>query len=396
MAKIKPIIVVLGLFSLIGIIHGIILDSFNLFVTWFLIGLWLIFSFKVFKNIKRYRSFNSPHNTAFFVIEPLFVGIFYSIWGYFTGLFGENLIEGSNLYLSLWSIIFGIPYIIYGSISLNRCFKKYSVIYFGTKSIKARRFGYILGIFVLFVIIAFWVSFYSVIDFYDSLLIPLHFSIDLNLLMLFISTLCIIIISGFLGGRSTLPQLNRDYIRQRVNRVNNLISPRRNSSPSRSRDHKRTKTIATQTPSERTITRTSRSVSQSSRSTPTTQRRSSSFRTKTTTKTSTRKPISTNQNKIKLNNLRLYKPKAANLSPEDFKCIFCFKLPEYPKDNGKGIILCPSCRYPAHADEFKDWLDSSGLCSRCNSPIPSSFKKNPKIISVKNYIFIYKSLLRRK
>ena len=97
MAKIKPIIVVLGLFSLIGIIHGIILDSFNLFVTWFLIGLWLIFSFKVFKNIKRYRSFNSPHNTAFFVIEPLFVGIFYSIWGYFTGLFGgQHCIMESN------------------------------------------------------------------------------------------------------------------------------------------------------------------------------------------------------------------------------------------------------------------------------------------------------------
>jgi len=389
-------IVILGLFSLIGIIHGIILDSFNLFVTWLLIGLWLIFSYKVFRNIKRYRSFNSPHNTAFFVILPLFVGIFYSIWGYFTGLFGENLIEGSNLYLSVWSIIFGFPYIIYGSISLHRCFKKYSVIYFGTKSIKARIFGYVLGIFVLFFIIAFWASFYSIIDFYDSLLIPLHFSLDLNLLMLFISTLCIIIISGLIGGQSFLPQINRDSIAERVKRVNNLISPRRSSTPSRRRVRERTKTRETPTPSERIITRTSRSVSQSSRSTPTTQRRSSSSRTRTTTKTSKRKPTTVNHSAIKLNDLRLYKPKAANLSPEDFKCIFCFKLPEYPQDNGKGIILCPSCRYPAHADEFKDWLESSRLCSRCNSPIPSSFQRNPKIISVKNYILIYKSLLKRK
>ena len=396
MAKIKPIVVVLGSFSVIGIIHGIILDSFALFITWFLIGLWLIFTFKVFRNIKRYRSFNSPHNTAFFVILPLFVGIFYSIWGYFTGLFGENLIEGSNLYLSLWSLMLGIPYIIYGSISLNRCFKKYNVIYFGTKSIKAGIFGYILGFLVLFVIIAFWASFYSIIDFYDSLFIPLHFSIDVNLLMLFITTLCIIIISGFLGSQPTLPSLNRDYIRQRVNRVNNLVSPRRINPVKRERKHKRTETKTTQTPSERTINRTSRSVSQSSRSTPTTQKRSSSSRTKTSTKTSTKKSVSADQSKTKRINLGLYKPKAKNLSLEDFKCIFCFNLPENPKDKGRGIILCPKCKYPAHADEFKDWLDSSGLCSRCNSPIPSSFKRNPKILSVKNYIFIYKSLLKNK
>ncbi|MFX0105165.1 MAG: hypothetical protein ACFE75_06715, partial [Candidatus Hodarchaeota archaeon] len=90
-----------------------------------------------------------------------------------------------------------------------------------------------------------------------------------------------------------------------------------------------------------------------------------------------------------------YRPKAANLSLEDFKCIFCFKLPELPKDNGRGIILCPNCRYPAHADEFKDWLRTSGLCSRCNAPIPSNYRRNPKIISVKNYIIIYKGILRK-
>jgi hypothetical protein len=91
----------------------------------------------------------------------------------------------------------------------------------------------------------------------------------------------------------------------------------------------------------------------------------------------------------------LYRPKAANLSIEDFKCIFCFKLPESPNDNGRGIILCPNCRYPAHADEFKDWLRSSRLCSRCNAPIPSSYRKSPKVISVKNYVVIYNKLLRK-
>ncbi len=396
MVKTKTVIIILGIFSLIGIIHGIVTASFNVFITWLLIGIWLILSFNVFKNIKRYRSFNSPHNTAFFIIGPLVVGIFYSIWGYFTGLMGENLIEGTNLYLSLWSIIFGSPYIIYGSISLYRCFRKYNVIYFGTKSIKARTMGYFLSISVLLFIIVFWVSFYSAVDFYESLLIPLHFSIDLNLLLLFISTLVIMVISRLLGTQTQLPQLTREYIAQRVNRLNNLTSPKRSKILSRNREHIRTTTRSSPTPTTRTNTSISRSVSHSSRSTPTTRRQTISSGTKTTTKTAGRNSITGSQNTINSRNLILYKPKAANLSIEDFKCIFCFKLPEFPKDNGRGIILCPNCRYPAHADEFKDWLRSSGLCSRCNAPIPASYKRNPKVIAVKNYLTAFKDYISRK
>ena len=395
MVKIKTGIIILGIFSLIGMIHGIAAASFNIFITWLLIGIWLIFSFKVFKNIKRYRSFNSPYNTAFFIIGPLVIGIFYSIWGYFTGLLGENLIEGGYLYFSLWSLIFGFPYIIFGSLSLYRCFKKYNVIYFGTKSIKARRLGYLLSISVLFFIIMFWISFYSIVDFYESLLIPLHFSIALNLLLLFISTLVIMIISGLSGTRTQLPQLTREYIAQRVNNLNNLTSPTRSSVPSRNKKSNRTTTRSSPTPTTRTTTRSSRSVSRSSRSTPTSRSQTISSRTKTTTKTTARKPITRSQNTINSRNLILYKPKAANLSIEDFKCIFCFKLPEFPKDKGRGIVVCPNCRYPAHADEFKDWLKSSGLCSRCNAPIPANYKRNPKIIAVKNYLMAFKDYIRK-
>ena len=392
MAKIKPVAITLVIFLLIGIIHGAILYSFNIFVTWLLIGIWLIFSLKVLKNIKKYREFNSPHNTAFFTIGPVFIGIFYSIWGNFTGLLGENLLESTDLYLSWWSILFGFPYVLYGSISLYRCFKKYNVIYFGTKSVNARKFGYILGISILFFIIIYWISFYSFVDFYGSLLTPLHFLIDLNLLMLLISSILIIIVPGLFGARTRLPHLTRDYITQRTNRLNQLTSPSSGTSPRRQRQSIRTTTRSSPTPSTRTSTRTSRSVSRSSRSTPRGHIQSASSRVKTSTRTTSRSTTG----KPRQGNFKLYRPKAANLSIEDFKCIFCFKLPEVPKDNGRGIILCPNCRYPAHADEFKDWLRTSGLCSRCNAPIPSNYRRNPKIISVKNYIVIYKSILRKR
>ncbi len=400
MAKIKSVVITLVIFLLIGIIHGAILNSFNIFVSWLLFGIWLIFSFKVLKNIKQYREFNSPHNTAFFTIGPVFIGIFYSIWGNFTGLLGENLLESTDLYLSWWSILFGFPYILFGSISLYHCFKKYNVIYFGTKSVNARKFGYILGISILFFIIVYWISFYSLVGFYGSLLIPLHFLIDLNLLMLLISTILIMIVPGLFGARTQLPHLTRDYITQRTNRLNQLTSPSRSTSPRRQRKSIHTTTRSSPTPSTRTTTRTSRSVSRSSRSIPRGHIHSASSRVKTSTRTTSRsttgKPIRRSQSVIRQRNFKLYRPKAGNLSIEDFKCIFCFKLPEFPKDNGRGIILCPNCRYPAHADEFKDWLRTSGLCSRCNAPIPSNYRRNPKIISVKNYIIIFKDILRKR
>ena len=399
-AKIKSIVIILVIFLVIGILHGSILNSFNIFLSWLLIGIWLIFSIKVIKNIKQYREFNSPHNTAFFTIGPVFIGIFYSIWGNFTGLLGENILEGSSLYLSWWSILFGFPYVLYGSISLYRCFKKYNVIYFGTKSVKARSFGFFLSISIILFIIIYWISFYSLVDFYESILVPLHFLIDLNLLIFLISTILIIIIPGLFGAKSRLPQLTRDYITQRTQRLNQLTSPTNYSPPRSQRKRTRTTTRTSPTPSTRTISRTSRTVSQSSRSTPNGYVHSRSSRVKTSThstnRVTTRKPIRRSQSTIKQVNYKIYRPRAANLSIEDFKCIFCFRLPEFPKDNGRGIILCPNCRYPAHADEFKDWLRTSGLCSRCNAPIPLNYRRNPKIISVKNYIVIYKDFLKKK
>jgi hypothetical protein len=392
--KAKAITILLIVFSIIGIIHGGILNSVNIFVSWLLIGIWLTLSFKVLKNIKQYREYNSPHNTAFFTIIPVFIGIFYSMWGNFTGLLGENLLEDTYLYLSWWSFLFGSPYILYGSISLYRCFKKYNVIYFGTKSVNARKFGYVLGISIISFIIIYWISFYSSIDDTDT------YIVDLNLLILLISTILIVIIPGLFGAQSRLPQLTREYITQRTNRLNQLTSPRSNSSPRRTRDSVRTTTRSSPTPSTRTVTSRSRSVSHSSRTTPTTHRRSTTSRSKVSTRSVSRGPTGTQvrskQSTRKISNFNIYKPKAARLSSEDFKCIFCFNLPKFPEDKGRGIILCPNCRYPAHADEFKDWLRSSNLCSRCNAPIPVNYRKNPKILSVKNYIVILKHFTNNK
>ena len=365
-------------------IHGLISVSLNNFFTWLLIGIWLIFAIKIYENMKRHREFNSPHNTAFFVIIPLLFGVFYSIWGSYTGILGENLIPNSNLYFSLWSLIFGLPFVIYGSNSLYRCFKKYNVIYFGTKSVKAKVLGFILAISVIIVIISYWIAFYNVIEFYDSPITPLRFSLDLNLLLLLIITIFNLIIFGFISNHSNIPELTRDYIAQRTRRINNLTTPPAQTYSTRTRS----RTI--QTPSTTRTTRTTTTKPRSSTTTPTSHSRTT--RTQTTKSVRSQRVTST----PKIRDFSKYKPKGSNISEEDFKCIFCFRLPKLPDDKNKGIVICPNCRYPAHADEFKDWMKTSNLCSRCSAPIPSGFRRNPRIITTKNYIIIYRHFLNHK
>ena len=369
MVKKKGLRIIAIISLIIGLTHGLISHSFTIFFSWLLIGLWLILALKIFENIKRHREFNSPHNTAFFVILPLFIGIFYSIWGSFTGLLGESLIGG--VYFSFWSLIFAFPFVMYGLYSLYLCFKKYTVIYFGRKSVKARTLGYFLSFSVLILIIAYWITFYFT---------PL----DLNLLLLFIAIVLILIVFGFTSTGPSIPTLTRNYIAERTRRINNLTAP------STQRQRTRTTRTTNTSPSTRTTTRTTRSRTQSSRTTPTSHRQTARTRTTNTTRTTRVKPTS------KVRDLNNYKPRASYLTVDDFKCIFCFNLPKLPGDRGRGIVVCPNCRYPAHADEFKDWMRTSNLCSRCSAVIPSSFRRNPRVISVKNYGIVYNHFLKKK
>ena len=99
--------------------------------------------------------------------------------------------------------------------------------------------------------------------------------------------------------------------------------------------------------------------------------------------------------KKKTYNLKKLRPKGTILFKEDFKCIFCFQLPKLPADEKRGIIICPHCRHPAHADEFRNWLKSSTLCSRCDRPISINFIRNMEIIPTSVYIKAMKVIMKK-
>ena len=352
-----------------GFIHGVYVEpSFNILLSWILIGIWIAFTLKVFEQSKKYREYNSPHNTAFFILGPPFIGIFFTIWSNFTGLLGENLIGDPYISLSYWSVIFGLPYLLYSMISQYSMFNKYVNIYFGTRAINARGFGFFCAVSNFFVIIGYWIFLSGYLPDAETLLSPLYFQYDLLLIFTLIIFGILIVAPGIFGrGSSSMPRITSDYITDRTRRINETIRPQARRRQYNTVPPARQRSRPASTPPRPRSIGPSRATARS--------------RATTSSKSQKSKPIS---------NYAKYKPKGLNLTSEDFKCIFCFELPKLPSDKGRGIILCPKCKYPAHADEFREWLKDSTLCSRCDSPIPSSYVRNPKVISVRDYLKVIK------
>ena len=371
----------------IGIVHGVaITPSANLFFSWLLVGIWVVFTIHLLHKVNVQRQYNAPHNTSFFIFGPISVGILYSFWGYFTELLEWNLFGLAPLYLSPWTVLFASPYLGYGIYSLYSCFRRYDVVYLGQKSVSARAFGFfittlmiILGITSLLI----YIIITAIGTFPFSIRVPT--SPDFFLLLTSILAIGILIGYGIFGRRPSVAEI---AARSR--------QPETVRRPSRPRS---------------TTPRTTRSSTQSTSSTPRTRSRSSTSTqsrpqtssTSSSTTTRASKPASKPKrkpkekvDKSKLQKLIKYiKPKAGHLTIEDFKCIFCFELPKYPEDQGRGIVVCPKCKHPAHADEFKEWLRDSHLCSRCDSPLPPHFRQTPQIISVKTYLAVMKKLAKK-
>ena len=380
-------------FLIIGIIHALVSYSFLIFLTWFLISLWGIFTLKFIEKLKYARELNSPQNTIFFVFLPFVIGFLFLFWGHYTPFLNQNIFQKSDFYLSPWNLIFAFPYLIYSLINLFLCFRKYDFVYIGSNSYNGNKvaifiailwilFGLLLSVLdeVVYEVTRNVFSFYVTNYYFDSILV---------ILTVFAG---IMLVYGIIKRRNPLPEINQDMITRRRNRISNI----QNAQP-RSIETTRRRSQSSSSRSS-TPTRTTRRSS-SSRSTRTTRRTSSRSRSKKKKKSKrkpkpkARKKIKTTKKSVKLGEL---KPKSGNLSIDDFKCIHCFRLPELPKDRGRGIVVCPHCKYPSHADEFKDWLKNSTLCSRCDSPLPGSYIRNPPVIPVNVYLRAIKKLLSKK
>ena len=375
--------VILLITFLIGVIHGAISSSFYIFLSWIFVGFWLTFTLYFLKKVKFAREYNSPKNTTFFVFGPLLIGLFYNFWGYYTGFLGENLLEAANIYLSAWVLLFALPYLLYSLYIVYCCFTKFQLVHIGRKSYSARKFGSIASL--LWIIAGILNPLFSTMisDYFAIFRTNIYF--DLILLLLSLIALFILIIYGVGSSRRSITDVSPEYIALRRSQIDAL---------------QRAPATRSQAPVRRTPEATTRTTSQTSvRRTPqgTTFRRTQKTESKTSTRpspsrTQKGKSVNTKTKTFKLANLV---PKTGALAMEDFKCIFCFELPKLPRDEKRGIILCPQCKHPAHADEFKDWLKNSTLCSRCDTQIPASFVQSPEIIPTKVYLKAIEALRKK-
>ncbi|MFX1310397.1 MAG: hypothetical protein ACFE8C_11910 [Promethearchaeota archaeon] len=404
MIKLRTAIILLISIA-IALIYGLfIARSWNTFLSLFLIGLWILFTIKFFEKRKEYKEYNSPKNTSFFLLSPLGIAIFYSIWSYFTGFWGDNLLEDfiPNIYISLWILIFAFPYFLYSMFTLRACYRKFAVVYIiRTKSLNARKFVIFYTILILIALIFFMAGYNIVVFTYFYYIVEQTYIFQLDLMLIFFCCYLgyLFIVRGIFGSPPSLPEVSSDYIARRRRRLENITSTPTRSTP---RTNYSTQPSRITTPRVRTTT-TSRTnhprvtTANTARTTPSranaTKSSKATARKPTTTSTTTtviHRPTSTESASFEK-----LKPKAGILSLEDFKCIFCFQLPQL-SDQRRGIVLCPNCKHPAHADEFKDWTKSSPLCSRCDAPIPPSFRRNPKIISAREYIEVINEFKKRK
>lgn len=373
----------------LGIFHGIFIEnSPNTFFSWLFIGFWILFTIKFFRKRKEYKEYNSPKNTSFFLLGPLGVGFFYNLWGYFTGLLGENLLEPfiPFLYVSLWTFLFSFPYLLYGLFIVRACYKKFNVVYLiRTKSINARKFGIFYTFLILFGIFFYFIFLNVIFNYFYIIVEQIYFYYDIMLLFMGLFLGYTFIRHGIFGSARSMPEISQDYITRRRQRLKNVsftpIITTQPTTPQRTSTSRPSTTTASRPSTARVVTP---SASKPSPARTTAKR---SF----TTSSQVHKPKTAASSEFEK-----FKPKAGILSLEDFKCIFCFQIPKFPADNRRGIVLCPNCKHPAHADEFREWTHDSPLCSRCDAPIPPSFRRNPKIISVKQYSEVIDEYKNRK
>lgn len=382
----KRTLIILSIFLGIGIIHGFWVESLNTFFSWLLIGLWILYTIKYFQKTNSYKEFNSPHNTSFFILTPLLIGVFYSICTLFVDIvfITDNFFINTVIYLSWWNIIFSFPYIIIGLYSIYSCYRKFDIVYIvNRRSIKARNFAFSFSFFIFIIIIGFWIYIGAIVLLDLFILEQIRIVVDLLLILTLVFMGILFIIPGLVGSKRSPPEISPEYIARRRSRVETVSTTPVRVTPRRQ-------------PAKRAPTRTTVKRAPKSAPTRTTSNRSTAKRApqRTTAKRAPKSRPSRQRTQSSVNFDKL-KPKAGILSLEDFKCIFCFNLPQLPADQNRGIILCPNCRHPAHSDEFKDWTKSSNLCSRCDAPIPPVFFRNPKIITTKVYLEVIKEFNRR-
>jgi hypothetical protein len=391
----------------------------NDMLSWILLGVWIAFTLTFFGRIRMANQYNSPYNSFLFVFGALFFGVIFLIWGNYTIILTENLVLQYDFYLSIWMGILAMPFIFFGLIMLIFCFKRYFTVYVGQTPINARKFAFFNTFFIIGINLFMLFGQRGIISQWDSLFEafalepePLQYLPDLVFWILIGFIGLIMIRYGIFGRRRSISSFATVTPREasRSRRTDLERSREQEQRRERELDQRRQQELARQNrmDSERQRERQREAELQRERERERQRQRNIERQRQMEADRKRRESQSRQPARVQMRatpqhisggsstHLEKMRPKAGTLSEEDFKCIFCFRLPKLPDDANRDIVLCPQCKHPAHADEFENWTRNSSLCSRCDGDIPSNFRSRPERIPVKTYLEAMRYHLKRK
>jgi hypothetical protein len=363
--NIKTYLAIAIIGGMVGILYLIIQRDISMTLIFFYITLYIIVSLRYLLERRHYKKHKAVTASTQFLILPfsiLLMGNYISPVANFVEIFIINIDsvggETVRFYFNLVSITMIIPLIVLSVLFNNYFSGKWPAMAVNRKIRKGKVIPFLL--FTLFVLL-------QLLGFF------------INLRMDFVSLFfALVYITLFVGYFIVSPlQKSRQPVVQRAP----SSSPRR--TPSRASTSSSTQRSSRASSSTRRPSRSTVSASSASR-----RRAATTVPRSTSAKIDPGKDISATKKVTRSTTVRRGTKNifpVGKASKDDLKCIICYM--DFKKSETRKVILCPHCKYPAHADEFFSWFQQSKLCARCNKLISSKYVKSPIYrVSTKVYI----------
>ncbi|GAB4327115.1 MAG: hypothetical protein Kow0069_33920 [Promethearchaeota archaeon] len=414
MSRLKWFGVPVLVFAAVGAAATYYEPSAATFTSWFLVGCWLAVTGLFVRQLKRDRAYGSPQDKIEYVWGTAAVATLFAAWGDYTTLGAENLLDPAPAFLNWWVVVTALPYLSWNLALLFACVHKYFFVHAGTRAASSRK----VAAFTASCLLAFGIVYYTATREHGPYLRPTH---DLPSVALLVQSICSVVVLAdlFATRRTPTVMVARTSPREAARRVRAVDAASRPAAQPAPRSARTTRRSTTSTPARSVPVTEARATSrgsprgirvvhpQASPRTSTRVRRVSrtvprpsqvGATTKSSRAQSRRATPDTHVTQMgrsrKVDMYDSWRPKTGVLSQEDFKCIFCFG--DFSPGERDGVVICPRCKYPAHASEFKDWLRSSTLCSRCGAELPVAFRVSPRVVPVAEYLAAMNYLLKKR
>ncbi|MHA1954737.1 MAG: hypothetical protein ACW96U_12405 [Candidatus Heimdallarchaeaceae archaeon] len=366
--NIKTYIAIAIMGSVVGFLYLIIQGDVPRTLLFFYITLYVIAFLRYVLERRHYRKHKAVTASTQFLILPfsvLLMGNYISPVSNFVEIFMININIASGetvrLYFNLVSLTMILPLIILSVLFSNYFSGKWPAMAVNRKIRRGRVIPFLLfTLFVLLQLLGFFMNF------------------RMDFLSLFFALIYIVMVIGYL----IISPLQKS--RQRTVQRTTTASTRRTPARSSTTSTQRSSTSSSASRRSSTSSQTGGRISSSSAS----RRRAVTTTRATSAKVDPGRDITTTRKVTRSTTVRrgtknIFPVGKAN--KDDLKCIICYM--DFKKSESRKVILCPHCKYPAHADEFFSWFQQSKLCARCNKPISTKYVKSPIYrVSTKVYI----------